>query len=111
MHSLIQQNPSQDVIENHNQNDRINHRFGHRSSNTARTAAGDQSLMTTDDANDQRENETLEYSIGHVLDIDGFAQCGKERGKRNVDLVIRKTDESAPQPSYQNGKHHQHWKR
>src|SRR4051812_19300433 len=99
MSRSFEQDPGEDVIENHDQHDGINDRFGDGTADAARTADGDQSLVAGDNADNHGEAKTFEDAVRDVLGHDDTAQIMKERLERNIDVAVGGRHRGAAEPA------------
>jgi hypothetical protein len=66
-----------------------------------------QSLVTRYNPNHHCKYKTFHKALCQIVPFDGLAQIVEISGERQVDLMIQRTHQSAPDPAYQDGKQYQ----
>ena len=74
----IQQEPGEEIIQDQDQDDGIDHGLGDGAADAARAADGGQALVAGDGADDDGEDEAFEQAVQDVAEFDDIAQVGEE---------------------------------
>src|SRR5689334_7420918 len=103
----VEQQTGEEIVQDQDQNDRVDHRFGDGSAYAARAANRLQALMTGHHTNNDGKHQTLDQAVEYVLGPDHLMEVAKEGLERYGHVMVDFGDNGPAHPPDQNRKNNQ----
>src|SRR5262245_59556362 len=84
----VEQKPGQEIVQNQDEDDGIDHGLGDGPADAAGAADGDEALMAADRADDDGEDGAFEEAVKDIAEFDHETQIDEERLEGDGDFFV-----------------------
>src|SRR5690349_1183533 len=99
----VEQEAREEIVQDQDEDDRVDHRLGDGAADAAGAADGDEALVAADHPDDHGEHGAFEEPVQDIADLNHEAEVDEERLEADGDLFVEHGDQAAAEPADQDG--------